>query len=153
MSKAFKPKPAAALFKRWLPKDFKEKSALINQLQQLFLAQSSDAVFQMVTVCNVTESYLSLSVPNPPLAAYLRLHSDQVRQLIEENFGLSLELKISARPDSTVREDGAGYTVAASEVSEVACEQIRKSADSLDDEDLRHALQSLSKTLSKKFNG
>lgn len=152
MRKPFKPKPASALFKRWLPEDFKQKSVLINQLQQFFLEQSSDAVYQMVTVCNVTEDYLSVSVNSPPLAAYLRLHSEQIQHQIEDNFGLKLVLKISARPDNSVRETPASYMASASEVSEVACEQIRKSADSLEDEALKHALQSLSETLSKKFS-
>jgi len=96
--------PVSQLFKRLLPEGFAQKRAEIEQFQHFFDLQESDAVFQMVKVTNVTSQYLNVTLPNAALSSYLRLHSEQIRQSIIENFGVDLILKISTRPEIAEQE-------------------------------------------------
>lgn len=147
-----KPVRLAALFKGLLPENFQQQRALIQQYQYFFQAQESDVVFQMVTVVNVTDRYLHVSVPNPALANYLRLHSQQIQQQIQHDFGLGLELKISARPENMHNSEHQQKLPPARHFSKTVCDQIKHSADSLEDDALKAALKSLSKTILKDSN-
>ncbi len=136
-----------SLFGKLLPKDFKQKSATINQYQHFFQSQTSDAVYQMVDVLNVTQDCLTVSVPSPALLNYLRLHSQQIRDLISEQFGHYPQLKIKVIPE-TPDPDGSGKDLKpARHFSPAVCDQIIKSAGGLQDEELREAMISLANTI------
>ena len=143
------PLPVRALFRRLLPENFLQKRALIQHYQQFFESQASDAVFQMVTVVNVTEQYLHVSLPNPTLASYFRLHGEQVKQLIRDQFGVELQIKISVRPE-VESEAGLSSLSTLPHFSASVCEQINNSADAVEDDELKQALKSLSRTLRHK---
>ncbi len=143
-----KPVQIARLLKNQLPEEFALKRGLLLQYQQFFLSQESDAIFKMVKVTNVTDQFLHVTVPNSALSAYLRLHSDQIRQLILQNFGVTLTLKISTQPESSTTADHK-HNDWLPEISQASCDQIVNAADYVDDEGLSNALKSLSKTLSK----
>jgi len=143
--------PVSELFKQHLPQDFSRKRAQIEQFQAFFATRDSDAVFQMVTVNNVTASELSLTLPSAALASYLRLHAEQLRQQIREMFGVELSIKISTRPDvQSAAHDGNRKKRLAADISSASCDQMTSSAEFVDDERLRNALKSLSKTLAKE---
>jgi len=149
-SKNKKPVPLSQLFKRILPEGFAQKRAEIEQFQHFFDLQESDAVFQMVKVTNVTGQYLNVTLPNAALSSYLRLHSDQIRQLILENFGVDLILKISTRPEVSEREKQYPKHKLSADFSQSSCDQMTTAAEYIEDEELKQAMKSLSKTLSKK---
>lgn len=144
------PVQVASLFKGVLPEDYLHKRAIVQQYQHFFESQETDAVFQMVQVTNVTDQYLVVTLPNAALSSYLRLHSGQIRQLIIENFGVSLELKISTRPAVEKPHSKPAFNHGLiPEISHSSCEQIVNAADYVEDEELKNALKSLSRTLAK----
>lgn len=138
-----------SLFQQLLPQDFHSRSARISQLQHFFAdLESTDAVFAMVKVVNVSEQHLHLSLPNATLGAYLRLHSAQIRQMLLEQFNLDVELKISTRPQSAEPVQAEPRRPVA--VSAETSKQLEKAADTIEDADLQAALKSLSRTLKRK---
>ena len=143
--------PVSELFKRHLPQGFSRKRAQIEQFQAFFATRDSDAVFQMVTVNNVTATELSLTLPGAALASYLRLHAEQLREEILEMFGVELSIKISTRPDAqSAAHDANRKKLLAADISSASCDQMTSSADFVDDERLKNALKSLSRTLAKQ---
>ncbi len=149
MKRNKKPVQVAKLFKSLLPEGYAQKRAEIQQFQHFFESQQSDAVFQMVQVTNVTDQQLSVSLPNAALSSYLRLHSEQIHQLIKENFAVDLILNISTRPDLLNQHEPEVKQDWLPEISKSSCDQITHAADFVEDEALKEALKSLSKTLSK----
>ncbi len=145
-----KPVPVSSLFKGLLPEGFAQKRAEIEQFQHFFEVQESDAVFQMVKVTNITDQYLNVTLPNAALSSYLRLHGEQIRQQILENFGVDLILKISTRPEVSQQNKQYAKHKLTADFSQSSCDQMTNAADYVDDEELKKALKSLSKTLSKK---
>lgn len=141
------PVPLSSLFGKVLPENFRQKSATIHQYQQFFNSLESDAVFQMVEVINVTDEHLSLAVPSPSLVNYLRLHSQQLRQQIEEQFGLDLELIFKVLPESISPKREIKKMPSARHFSASVSDQIKKSSSGLDDEELRNAMISLADTI------
>ncbi|MCP4075520.1 MAG: hypothetical protein GY744_04975 [Gammaproteobacteria bacterium] len=149
-SKTKKPVPVSQLFKRLLPEGFAQKRAEIEQFQHFFDLQESDAVFQMVKVTNVTAEYLNVTLPNAALSSYLRLHSDQIRQSILENFGVDLMLIISTRPEVSAQEKHYPKHKLTADFSQSSGDQMTNAAEYIEDEELKQAMKSLSKTLLKK---
>ena len=144
-----KPVPVSRLFKGLLPDDYRHKQALIGQIQHFFELQSSDAVFQMVQVLNVTDQQLTLAVPSPPLVNYLRLHAEEIKQQLQQQFGLALELKILSQPEAIAAEVEHSELDKPQHFSEAVCSRIEKSATTVDDKALREAMISLARTIKK----
>ena len=140
----------ASLFKGLLPEGYLQKNAVVQQYQYFFESLESDAVFQMVKVTNVTDQYLNVTLPNATLSSYLRLHGEQIRQLISENFGVDLILKISTRPEVSKRPEAIKNQDWLPDISKSSCDQITNAAEYVEDDELKKALKSLSRTLSKK---
>lgn len=140
----------SSLFRKLLPDNFRQKNVTIQQYQQFFHSQSSDAVFQMVQVMNVSDDRITLAVPSSALANYLRLHSVEIRQQIAEQFNQSLELKIIAQPESMSPEEKSSKLKPVKHFSQTVCDQVKKSASSVDDDALKAALVSLSKSIREK---
>ena len=140
----------SSLFNKALPENFRSRGAEIQHYQAFFESRSGDAVFQMVRVMNVTEDTLSLSVPSPALVNYLRLHTQEIRQQITEQFGKQLELKIVASPDSGSEESSSIKLKPARHFDQQVCDRLQRSAAGVDDDNLRQALIALSKSIRKK---
>ncbi len=143
------PQPIQALFRKLLPREFRQQRAQNEHFQQFFAGHKGDAVFQMVRVLNVTEQYLHVSLPNPALANYFRLHGQEVRQQIKQQFGQDLQLKISVEPQGDESATQPKYNPLPHYSAEVT-EQIGRSADAVEDDELKAALKSLSRTLHDK---
>lgn len=150
--RAQKPVQVSRLFKGLLPENFPQKRAQIQQYQHFFESIESDAVFQMVRVNNVTHEFVSITLPNAALSSYLRLHSQQIKQLIQQYFGVDLDLKISTRPDTSQPEQEKHHKDWLPDISQSSCAQINTAAEHVEGEALKQALQSLSATLSGKKN-
>ena len=140
---------ASSLCSSFLPPDYREKWGLIQQYQHFFEAQQSDAVFTMVKVLNVTDTQLIVSVPNPALSTYLRMHGEEIKALLLESFGKALELKISSRPETASDHLTKPALKPAQHFDDTVCSQINDAANSIEDEDLQAALKSLSETIRK----
>ena len=145
------PKSVASIFNKLLPPDYAKKRAELDQLQQFFTAQESDAVFAMVSVVNITEQYLHVSLPNATLSAYLRLHSAQISQTLRENFNIDVELKISTRPEAP-EQQAVPKLKARADFTDESRLKMQRSAQYIEDDELKAALNSLSETLLKQKN-
>lgn len=152
MARPSKPKAqrVSSYIARLLPANFGQQRSLILQFQHFFDSLPGDAVYQLVRVLNVTDQYLHVALPNSALSAYLRLHGEQILRQVKKSFGLTLQLKISTRPDLVTPSTVQSAKPELPEVSADSCKQIRSSAGAIEDEALSDALQSLSETLSKK---
>ena len=146
-----RPRTVASIFSKVLPPDYARKRAELDQLQQFFSSQESDAVFAMVRVVNLTHEYLHVTLPNATLSAYLRLHSMQIKQMLRENFNIDVELKISTRPEAS-EQKAQPKMKANRDFSEASREQMQQSAQYIEDDALKAALDSLSQTLAKQKN-
>ena len=111
--------------------------------------QDSDAVFQLVRVLNVDNACLTLSVPSPALINYLRLHSEQISRQIEHQFGRSMALKIVAAPAGAQQTLPRSQLKPAPHFSQEVCDQVTKSANNLEDDELRQSLLSLAKAIKR----
>lgn len=147
-----KPVPVSELFRNHLPQGFVQKRAQIEQFQSFFATRESDAVFQMVTVSNVSATELSLTMPGAALASYLRLHTEQLRAEIYEMFGVELNIKISSRPEAPALDSHPHKKPLAADISSASCAQMTAGAEFVQDERLKNALKSLSQTLAKDRN-
>jgi sugar-specific transcriptional regulator TrmB len=137
------------LCKRLLPQDYRHKSAEIRRYQLFFQQQSSDAVFQMVEVINVSEREIVLAVPSPVLVNYLRLHMNQIQQQIQEQFGQSPAIKVVAMPDSNIKADADIQRKGVKHFSNDVSERMQKSVTAIDDDKLREAMQALARAIRK----
>ncbi len=138
-----RPQPVKGYLAGILPQDFRHKQAEIGHYQQFFQSLSSDPVYQSVRVLNVSNDEISLALPSPALANYLRLHSVEIRQLLIDQFGHDLKLRIQARPVDTAYPRSASRLPPAEHFPAKVCDQVRASAAGLEDEDLKQALLSL----------
>lgn len=141
------PVAVSKLFGKLLPDNYRQKTATIHHYQQFFNSQSSDAVFQMVQVMNVNDDCITLAVPSSALVNYLRLHSSEIRQQIFEQFDRMLALNIIAEPQLMSPAEQKNQLPPAKHFSRSVCDQLKKSAASVDDDKLKAALVSLSKTI------
>lgn len=147
--KRFHPVRLSALIRGVLPAEYQSRDASIQQLQAFFDTHAADAVFSMVRVINVTESTLTLAVPSPALVNYLRLHTQELREQIAEQFGRDLSLKIVAQPDAMRTGQSKPARQPLHRVDDAISEQINRSAATVEDETLREALLKLSRSINK----
>ncbi len=145
--KDHKPVKVSRWLKACLPDSYQKKTTSIQQYQAFFDEETSDAVFAMVEVLNVSDRELTLAVPSPALVNYLRLHESQLQAQIEALFHHKLTIRVVAQPELMEADEDRLKHKQPKQYSDSVCTQIQKSAASLEDNDLRNALISLAKTL------
>jgi hypothetical protein len=146
------PAQVSKLFGKILPANYRAKSALIEQYQQFFKSLDSDAVFQMVSVNNVEADCLTLSLPSAALVNYLRLHSKQIQQQIEHQFGQMMEIKIISMPTGAQSQQAHNRIKPAAHFSAQVSDQIKQSAKNIDDDELMQSLIKLADAIRQKDN-
>lgn len=146
-SSSSKPLPVKNFFARVLPEDYRTHASLIHQFQHFFQQMKDDAVYQQVTVNNVSDHLLHVSLPNSTLANYFRLHELELQQSIESAFSIRPSIKVSVQPK---QQDKKLPRESPAPVSEKVVDQISKSSEAVEDEHLKAAIKSLSATLARR---
>jgi hypothetical protein len=142
-----KPLPVKNFFARVLPENYRAHASLIHQFQHFFQQMKDDAVYQQVTVNNVSDNLLHVSLPNSTLANYFRLHELELKQSIENAFSIRPSIKVSVKPE---QQDKELRREPLKPVSEKVADQIGKSSEAVEDEHLKAAIKSLSATLARR---
>lgn len=133
-----------------LPPNFQQVNASTASIQQFLREQLPEPMNQQVSVINLSAEHIVVSVTSAQLANYLRLYVAELQQQIQETFKLTQSLKIRTMPDSMLRVTPLPGAARPSRVSAQTVESIQRNADSVEDESLKQALQSLAKSLKQK---
>ena len=144
----------AKSLKHWcnsiLPPDFKQLSAQTSKIQEFLVDNVSEPANQHLRVMNLTADEIIVAVSNPQIANYLRLHSPEIEQHIRESLHLNRKLKFRSMPDSIFEVGNNPRTNNTEPVLPETVDAIDRSADWIEDEGLKQAVQSLANTLKQK---
>jgi len=132
-----------------LPDNFEQVNRQTLAIQQFLREHLPEPINQQVTVINFSTDEITVAVANPQIANYLRLYVAEIQQQIQETFHLSQKLKIRTIPDSLLKIDTPSDSSKPSKVSGETVAAISRTADWIEDENLRRSLQSLANTIKK----
>ena len=130
-----------------LPPEFEQVTRLGPGIQS-FLEQNLPAsVNQSVTLLTINRDEIVVAANSPMVANYLRLHSKEIEQQLRETFKLEQALKFRTVPDSLLKLDNNEYLRQPGQVSAESIEAITRSAEWIEDEELKAAMLSLAESL------
>lgn len=104
-------------------------------------------VNRCVTLLTIDDDEIVIAANSPPVASYLRLHGNEIRQQLRETFGLEQAVRFRSVPESLLRVEPPGERRVPRRVSARSAEAIERNASSIDDEGLREALLSLARSM------
>lgn len=133
-----------------LPANYKGIKNQTAQLQSFLREQLSEPIAKRVHVINITGQEIVVAVENATIANYLRLHNRELQQQIRETFHLHQNLKFKTMPETVLQLRERPKARKPGQVSDEAAEVITNNAQWIEDENLKHALESLARTLKKK---
>ena len=130
-----------------LPSEFEQVTRLGPGIQS-FLEQNLPAsVNQSVTLLTINRDEIVVAANSPMVANYQRLHSKEIEQQLRETFKLEQALKFRTVPDSLLKLDNNEYLRQPGQVSAESIEAITRSAEWIEDEELKAAMLSLAESL------
>jgi hypothetical protein len=132
-----------------LPDNFQQVSDQTLAIQQFLMEQLPEPVNSQIAVINFSAEEIVVAAVNPQVANYLRLYAAEIQQQIHEVFDLTQKLKIRTVPDSMLHLDNPRKSSKPLKVSRETDESIDLTAGWIEDDGLKHSLQSLAKTLKK----
>jgi hypothetical protein len=135
--------------KSLLPDNFEQVSRQIQAIQQFLEEHLPEPINQQVSVINFSADEIVVAVANPQVANYLRLYIAEVQQQIQETFRLNQKLKIRTAPDSLLKINAPLDPSKPVKVSQETVAAISRTADWVEDENLKQSLQSLANTIKK----
>ena len=101
----------------------------------------------MVQVLTVHSNVVSVAANSPVVANYLRLHLDDLQRTLSSIVGPNVRIDIKTRPASLSDVELPGKPRQPRSVSSSTAARLSSNAESIEDETLRAALQSLARTL------
>ncbi len=132
-----------------LPPGFKKISQLGPRIQSFLEQNLPQPINQNVTLLSITEEHIVIAANSPVMANYLRLHAAEIQQQLRETFNLDQEVKFRSLPESLLHV-GSQYKIPQPDpVSAKSIDAIERSANWIEDEDLKSALLSLAQSLKK----
>ena len=143
-------KTIAQWSKSVLPDNFKQVSNQTLVIQQFLMEHLPEPINQQVSVINFSAEEIVVATSSPQVANYLRLYVAEVQQQIQETFQLSQKLTIRTIPDSLLKIERSPDLGKPTKVSNQTAENISRSADWIEDENLKQSLESLANTLKDK---
>ena len=132
-----------------LPVNYQGIKNQTARLQHFLREQLSEPIAKRVHVINITDQEIVVAVDNAQVANYLRLHNRELQQQISETFNLRQTLKFKTMPETVLQLRERPKAKKPGRVSDEAADVITKNAQWIEDENLKHALESLAKTLKK----
>ena len=133
-----------------LPANFKQVSVETSKIQQFLIENVPEPANQHLRVMNLTEDEIIVAVSNPQIANFLRLHSPEIEQQIRESLHLNRKLKFRSMPDSIFEVGSNARINKTAPVMPETVDAIDRSANWIEDEGLKQAVQSLANTLKQK---
>lgn len=145
-------KTLAQWSKSVLPDNFKQVSNQTLVIQQFLMEHLPEHVNQQVSVINFSSEEIVVAASSPQVANYLRLYVAEIQQQIQETFQVTQTLKICTVPESLLKIECPPLSGKPSKVSNETVENISRSADWIEDENLKQSLESLANTLKGESN-
>lgn len=130
-----------------LPSGYERVSQLAPAMQQFLEENLPEPMNRAVTLLTATDDEIVIAAYNPMVANYLRLHSVEIAQQIRETLGLDARLKFRTLPETLLRAGPRPQKRAPRPVSAASADTIRRSAEWIEDEELRAALLSLAQSM------
>jgi len=119
-------------------------------MQAFFDTLENDPVFQQVRVLRVESDQVTLGLPSPALANYLRLYSRELARQIGDQFGHHYDLRIVVAPEAFYQSTEQGSRLApAGRFSEEVCTRIKSSAEAIEDDELKRSLLALARRIQR----
>lgn len=136
-----------------LPPEFELIRKQLPKIQEFLDANLPDTVQGSVTVLSVNSEEIVIAASTPMVASYLRLHSAEIRQQLNEGLQLQQAVRFRTIPDALFETRKREALPTPQEVSPEAVESIRNNAQWIEDEKLRDAMLALAKSLEKNSDG
>jgi len=133
-----------------LPANYKGVKKQTAQLQRFLREQLSEPIAKRIHVINITAQEIVVAVDTAQIANYLRLHNRELQQQISETFHLHQTLKFKTMPETVLQLHERPKAKIPGQVSDETAEVIINNAQWIEDDNLKHALESLAETLKKK---
>ena len=131
-----------------LPAEFEQVKRQLPDIQSFLEQNLPEPVNQAVTLLTLNRDEIVIAANSPLVANYLRLHGKEIQQQLRETFKLEQSLKFRTIPDSMLELNlPAGSARKPGQVSPESIEALQRSAQWIEDDDLRAALLSLARTL------
>ncbi len=140
-------KQISRLCRSVLPAEFEQVTRLGPGIQRFLEQNLPEAVNQSVTLLTINQDEIVVAANSPMVANYLRLHSKEIEQQLHETFKLEQALKFRTIPDSLLKLDNNEYQRQPGQVSAESIEAITRSAEWIEDEQLKEAMLSLAESL------
>jgi len=130
-----------------LPADFEQVKRQAPGLQHFLEENLPEAVQQSVTVLTINQNEIVIAANSPMVANYLRLHSKELQQQLRETFNFEQTLKFRTVPDSLLKIEQHEHLRPPRRVSAESVEALKRSAQWIEDEDLKASILSLADSL------
>ena len=130
-----------------LPADFEQVKRQAPGLQHFLEENLPEAVQQSVTVLTINQNEIVIAANSPMVANYLRLHSKELQQQLRETFNFEQTLKFRTVPDSLLKIERPEHLRPPRQVSAESVEALKRSAQWIEDEDLKASILSLAESL------
>ncbi len=130
-----------------LPSGFEQLNRLGPGIQRFLEQNLPETVNQSVTLLTINQDEIVVAANSPMVANYLRLHSREIEQQLHETFKLEQALKFRTIPDSLLKLDNNEHRPHPGQVSAESIEAITRSAEWIEDEELKAAMLSLAESL------
>lgn len=130
-----------------LPPEFEQVKRRLPQIQQFLQQNLPEPVNHAVTLLTIKHDEIVIAANSPLVANYLRLHASEIQQQLRESFGLQQSLKFRTIPDSMLKIDSPEKRRKPGHATPESIEALRRSAQWIEDDELRAAMLSLAESL------
>lgn len=130
-----------------LPPGYERVERLAPAIQQFLEENLPEPINRAVSLLTVVGDEVVIGAYNPLVANYLRLHSTELAQQIVETFGFEARLKFRTLPESLLQAGPRPRKITPRRVSAASIEALKRSAEWIEDEDLRAAILSLAQSM------
>lgn len=132
-----------------LPAEFSLVSELAPKIQHFLEQNLPREVANCVTLLTVSQREIVIAANSPTVANFLRLHSIEIQQQLLETLDLGQKLKFCALPDDVLKPATRDAPARPERVNRESIESITRSAEWIEDENLKAAMLSLARSMKK----
>lgn len=140
-------RPLDELCRAVLPAGYDRVRRYASGIQRFLEENLPPPVNACVTLLKIDDDEIVIAANSPPVASYLRMHANEIRQQLRETFGLEQAVRFRTVPDALLRVEPPGGRRQPRRVSPQSADAIERNASHIDDEGLREALLALARSL------
>jgi len=130
-----------------LPEGFARMQRQLPQIQAFLDDNLPEPVQGRVTLLSVGAERIVIAASTPMVTNYLRLHGAEIQQQLRETFHLEQPIKFCTVPDAMMQQRKPPQAQAPKAVDGDTVAAIRRSAEWIEDDELRAALLALAESM------